>query len=460
MTHTGLKMSDVIGVLLRGLPFNVTIDDIIQFFKTIQVHKSCIEMIHMYNGKFSGLAFVELHSKEEIRMALLMDRNHIGDRYIDVMEINDDKLDQIRKAAISGIRRLELHRMCTSVASDYTDYDVPSSSSGRDHRARSRSPLMLNPRTRYAYVTGFPQNTLYKGVRAFFDGCIIGTGCVHLFRAENDRFRGDGYIEFASSDELKKALRRNGDLYQGTNKITIEPCSEEEVVDMKPYMMEKARPLGRTGPHFEEGYGGYRSAREGGGGDYGNRYSHGRSDGGYRGNGYHSNSRGRGKERSSRYGDHSHGSGSSNRGQYHKELDSIGTVRSVSIDRRHSSDHVTRDHYDLSYRIDRYPSLYTSSGGNIGNHGHHALPTSGTRDNKNKTLRMSGMSLTTGISDVVLFFKNYGIQYEDVRIQCYDDGTPNGKAFVTFPSERIASAALHDMNRRLLKGNYVELLPV
>lgn len=419
-------MADLLGVLLRGLPFNVTIEDIVQFFKsTAHVHKDRIQMIYMYNGKFSGLAFVELHSKEEIKMALLMDRNHIGDRYIDVMEVTEDKLDQIRKGAISGIRRLELHRMCGNDGSA-----VPSTSSGRGIRGRSRSPILRAPRTRYAYVTGFPQNILYKGVRAFFDGCMIGNGCVHLFRGENEKFRGDGYIEFASSEELKKGLRRNGELYQGTHPITVEPCSEQEVEDMKPYMMGRTRPTGRSGPHFEEGHGGYRARDDFGG------YRH-RSDG-YRGNG-------RGKERSSRYG-------SSDYYQSGREFESIRSV----TDRRHED---SRKDYDVSYTTERYSS-YFGGHGNHGNHGHYAPPTTSSRDSKNKTLRISGMSSSTNISDVVIFFKNYGVEYENVRIQCYDDGTPNGKAFVTFPSERIASAALHDMSQRPLKGNYIELFPV
>ena len=80
---------------------------------------------------------------------------------------------------------------------------------------------------------------------------------------------------------------------------------------------------------------------------------------------------------------------------------------------------------------------------------------SNSRDKK--TLKVDGLSPSATITDIVTFFRNYGIEYECVRMQCYDDGTPNGKAFVTFPSERIASAALHDMNRRLLKSSYVDL---
>ena len=449
------NMAVAIGVLLRGLPFNVRLDDISQFFSTLNIAKNRIDMMYMYDGKFSGLAFVQLRNKDEVKVALLMDRNHIGDRYIDVMEVSEQKLDQIRKAAMSGIRRLELHRMCSSDVGGERSQDNGGhrsrggggGSGNGAVRQRSRSPLMRNPRTRFAYVTGFPQNTLYKGVRSFFDGCIIGVGCVHLFRGENDKFRGDGYIEFASSEELKKALKRNGDRYQGSYMITIEPCSEEEVLDMKPYMMEKARPSrGKGGgpPHFEEGYGGYRD-RE----DYGGyRYE---SVGSYRGN---TRSR-EGSSSHARYDSFSH-----NRWTGYRENEREHPPNDMPRQMVYESPYVegtrgTRRGNDLkrdfeeSYTTERYSSTHP---------GHSGISISSGREKK--TVRMHGLPPTATISDIVSFFKNYGVEYESVRVQCFDDGTPNGKAFVTFPSERIAHAALHDMNRRLLKNNYIELSPV
>jgi heterogeneous nuclear ribonucleoprotein F/H len=433
-------MAGIRGVLLRGLPFSVSLEDIVSFFNTLTIHRDKVEMIYMYSGKFSGLAYVELRNKDEIKMALLMDRNHIGDRYIDVMEVSEDKVDQIRKAAISGIGRLDLHRMC---AIESHDRGASGSGfkrrSGQVFRERSRSPMTKNPRTRFAYVTGFPENTLYKGIRSFFDGCIIGTGCVHLFRLDNDKFRGDGYVEFASSEELKKALRLNKALYKGTHEIIIEPCSEEELMNMRPYVSVKSRTAGGggSGGRSDESFGSYRARSE----PYNQDYDAGPS--------YYTGSRGRSR--------HSFGSGSrqdmSPRRYRHSNMDrrDYPPAESYSFNSGRHYDNPRRD-YDLSYTTDRYPSSYTSS--------HHSNHSSSGHGSKNKTLRVEGMSSSTGISDVVAFFKNYGVEYENVRIQCYDDGTPNGKAFVTFPSERIASAAYHDMNQRPLKNTYIELFLV
>lgn len=432
------------GVLLRGLPFNCTVDDIAQFFNTLTIHKNAVEMVYMYNGRFSGIAYIKLRNRDEVKLSLLMDQNHIGDRYIDVMEVSEEKLEQIRESAIGGIRRLDLHRMCSSDtrprANDMGSRGGRNSSGGRHVRERSRSPIQVkNLRTRFSYVTGFPQDTLYKGVRQFFDGCLIGPSCVHLFRAENDRFRGDGYIEFASSDELKKALKRNEAFYQGSHCITIEPCSEEEVNDMKPYMMETTTPLGRGGGNVDEGYGGYRG---------GSRDSY----GGYRAESTGNFSRGgssRGRESShGHYGDYLHGRWGGDYRHGNRELGSI----EHSSGSRHYSNNGGGKRDDLKRGYESHERYVNSS---------HATPVGGGQSSREKkTLRLQGLSPSTGISDIVTFFRNYGVEYESVRIQCYDDGTPNGRAFVTFASERIASAALHDMNRRLLKNSYVELAPV
>lgn len=421
-------------------------------------------MLHMYNGRFSGLAYVKLRNRDEVKLALLMDQNHIGDRYIDVMEINDEKLEQIREAAIGGIGRLELHRMCASEGVRPRHDDGPRSRGGRGGggrrpRERSRSPLpQQHPRnggggaslrTRFAYVTGFPPDTLYKGVRQFFDGCLIGPSCVHLFRAENDRFRGDGYIEFANSDELRKGLKKNNDYYQNNFRINIEPCSEQEVNDMKPYMMDRPRPSGR-GRGMEEGFPGERGYRpreeyergaeprmgRGGRsprereqryGDYGDRWG-----GDYR----HGNERGFGQQMGVEHHNHRYTSGSGG---------------------RRGGEEFKRD-YEPAERDYAYMQASHYGGGGhpsaVGNN------SSGPSSREKKTLRLQGLSPSTGISDIVTFFRNYGVEYEGVRLQCHDDGSPNGRAFVTFPSERIASAALHDMNRRLLKNSYVEISPV
>lgn len=434
-------MSKAMGVLLRGLPFEADQDDVRQFFVSLNVPLNNVEMIYTFDEKFSGLCFVRLHSPEEVKMALLMDRNHMGGRYIDVMTATEEKLDQIKKAACNGLGRRELHRMCGDsrpINVDHRDRYGGGGHSrrGSDRRHRSRSPVQRDPTPdRFAYFNGFPSEVLYKGVRNFFSDCLIGKGCVHLFHDDHGKFRGDGYVEFTDSSQLKKALRKDRMLFRG-RRIDVEPCSRDEVYDNLRFMMDRVGQGGR-GSSPDSAY-----------------------NGSYR----------RPGEREIRYGDRSResvdrdkwGTGGGRR-SYHRSRSSDNS----DLDdggRRHDSGYRGGAYNDRGYHrsVDHNESVGGSS--YTSDHHHHGGGGNGGGRNSStsegRTLKMHGIPSSTRISDIVSFFKNYGVEYEDVRIQCHDDGTPNGRAFVTFPSERLSSAAYHDMNRRMIKSAYIELLPV
>ena len=73
---------------------------------------------------------------------------------------------------------------------------------------------------------------------------------------------------------------------------------------------------------------------------------------------------------------------------------------------------------------------------------------------------MEGLPYNITIQDILDFFRGYNLEYECVRIQCRDDGSPSGKAFVTFASEKVALMAIHGMNNKYLSGRMVELFLV
>lgn len=440
-------MADACGVILRGLPFQADVDDIKDFFKPLSIPNSHVQIIVCSDGLSSGMAFVELRDEEEVKRALLMDHNHIGNRYIEVMRISEGKLDEIRSAASEGATRQEMHRLCSGTGSEWNGRRKERE---RQPHYRDRSPRgrITAMRTRFAYITGLPPGAMYKDVRQFFDGCLIAKGCIHLIRDQFNHFRGDGYVEFASSDEVKKGLRKDGMMLRGSE-VRIDPCSEEEVLDMLPYTERRDNnphqsQSGSQNPgahqsravHFEEGYGGYRIEKEG--------------YGGYRREGD------RGQDTLSYFG-------------YREEFDTTkgergrGGFEPVEYESAYSTAG-GRGRSRSSYSKQQEPS------GRFDRYGGHTSPVAyqpppmgysvQQSPHSTKTLKMQGIPVGANPSDVVAFFKNYGIQFEDVRMQCHEDGSPNGKAFVTFPSERISQAAFHDMSGRMIRGIPIELYPV
>ncbi|KAJ8976946.1 hypothetical protein NQ317_010142 [Molorchus minor] len=86
-------------VKLRGLPWSATSDDILKFFSDCKVvgDKFGIHMTTSREGRPSGEAFVELEDIEDLEIALTKDRDHIGNRYIEVFKVNRAEMDWVIK---------------------------------------------------------------------------------------------------------------------------------------------------------------------------------------------------------------------------------------------------------------------------------------------------------------------------------------------------------------------------
>nr|XP_054773721.1 heterogeneous nuclear ribonucleoprotein H3-like isoform X1 [Lytechinus pictus] len=69
-------------VHMRGLPFNVTEQDIREFFHGSAM--PCNIVIHDINGKRTGLGDVDFGSHDEAQAAMKKDKNNIGTRYIEL----------------------------------------------------------------------------------------------------------------------------------------------------------------------------------------------------------------------------------------------------------------------------------------------------------------------------------------------------------------------------------------
>ncbi|XP_041855941.1 G-rich sequence factor 1 [Melanotaenia boesemani] len=80
-------------VMLRGLPFSCTEDDIAHFFSGLDIVENGITIVADFRGRNSGEAYVRFSSQEAADKALQKDRELIGHRYIEVFP---SKIDEIR----------------------------------------------------------------------------------------------------------------------------------------------------------------------------------------------------------------------------------------------------------------------------------------------------------------------------------------------------------------------------
>lgn len=470
------------GVLLKGLPFNSLEQDIKLFLKPLEIPDEHIHMIKFRDGKGTGLCYVKLLDEDQIQRALLKDKNHIGQRYIEVTPATEEQLYSLQLAARSGdLTAREMYQVCND--------------STRRRSYRERSPVTMGMQTKCAYVSGIPAGHHYKELRLFFAGILIGRNCIHLMRdGDSTIFRGDAYVQFGSVEECRKGLALSGTKLAGST-VIIEPCTMDEFEENVYAEEQKGSRNNWESDHR-------RDYRRGGRGDrtpspvrrrqeaYKARYD---DQPEY----YTANYR----DRETRYRDtiamHAYGGEASFFGSPHEPLhhDRL-PAESYSVDQYsgrtphvHHPPAVLRDdylppsgsyisprqhnyHHHESPAIKeegRYPTSYGSSSvgsappleplpGVVHYAQDHQGPTQAAAERR--VVRVEGLPYDVSVHDIVAFFQNYSVNFDQVRIQCRDDGSPSGKAFVNFPSEKFARTAIEGCNRRYIGKRFVELFLV
>lgn len=92
-------------VKLKGLPYDATKPVIAQFLSDCAI-KDGNEGIHILLGadcRASGEALVALSSHMDMVKALNHDRNHIGNRYVEVMYVTQEQFDEDVKATSNAV---------------------------------------------------------------------------------------------------------------------------------------------------------------------------------------------------------------------------------------------------------------------------------------------------------------------------------------------------------------------
>lgn len=431
------------GVLLKGLPFNTSVDEIKTFFKAISIPDQNINIIKFRDGQQTGVGFVKLKD-EQMEHALLMDKNHIGKRYVEVIPSDETELHHLVLKARSGeVDAREINRLA-----------------GREVKKgvvkRDRSPIRKRLQTRFAYMTGIPPHHQYKEVRRFFKGILIGMNCIHLLKEPGSReFRGDGYVEFKDNDECRKALFLDGENMDG-HVIRLEPCTQDDFEHAIRHMMDSGggsdRPLHHShrspSPRYKEEEGYFTPAyreREG-------RYRNTIATMAYGGHGVIDRScvtRDEPYDRPSQWRDSpislDSPVGSSDRGHGH-----------IPLVTNHSYGHVEEKYPPVAPHGSS--SLFSGPTTTLGPQ--KPLMGSPTSLVERKIVRLEGLPYDATLHDIVDFFRGFNVNLEHVRIQCRDDGSPSGKAFVTFHNEKYAQTAVRDMNRKYVRGRMVELFLV
>merc|ERR1719317_548765 len=78
---------------MRGLPFTALESDVLDFFKVADLTPARVHIItDLGNGRALGIALVEFETEEEIVKAMDLNRNEIGERYIELFRASMGEL--------------------------------------------------------------------------------------------------------------------------------------------------------------------------------------------------------------------------------------------------------------------------------------------------------------------------------------------------------------------------------
>ncbi|MBZ3879380.1 G-rich sequence factor 1 [Sciurus carolinensis] len=96
----GEEVDDVYLIRAQGLPWSCTVEDVLNFFSDCRIRNSenGIHFLLNRDGKRRGDALIEMESEQDVQKALEKHRMYMGQRYVEVYEINNEDVDALMKS--------------------------------------------------------------------------------------------------------------------------------------------------------------------------------------------------------------------------------------------------------------------------------------------------------------------------------------------------------------------------
>jgi len=170
-------------VQLRGLPWEVTKEEIKIFFDGVSYLEDSIHIITNAQGQATGDAFVQFVDDENLHKAEERNKNNIGSRYIEVYRVTQE----IKDRAVARSR--------------------PWNPSGRDGMANGP----VSPSSQVVKLRGLPYSATDAEVKEFLLQGLEAAGilAIHMASDHMGRASGDAYVECVTDADVEQALKLN-----------------------------------------------------------------------------------------------------------------------------------------------------------------------------------------------------------------------------------------------------------
>ncbi|XP_020844165.1 G-rich sequence factor 1 [Phascolarctos cinereus] len=187
----GDEEDDIYLIRAQGLPWSCTVEDVLKFFSDCRIRNGehGIHFLLNRDGKRRGDAVVELESEQDVKKALEKHHLYMGQRYVEVYEINNEDVDALMKSL----------------------------------QAKS-SPVVNDGVVR---LRGLPYSCNEKDIVDFFAGLSI-VDITFVMDHRGRRKTGEAYVQFEEPEMANQALLKHKEEI-GNRYIEIFPSRRNEV---------------------------------------------------------------------------------------------------------------------------------------------------------------------------------------------------------------------------------------
>jgi RNA recognition motif-containing protein len=161
-------------VRLRGLPWEATEENIVNFFGGLDIVEGGIFIAKTSVGRASGEGFVEFVDSVNAQAGLEKNKEKIAHRYIEIFKSNAEARDMAAN----------IPQMVFDISNSTVD----------------QNSTVIRMR-------GLPWTTTEKDVKDFF--APVEVSVVHIISDHMERASGQGYVEFSSEEEGEEAMKKH-----------------------------------------------------------------------------------------------------------------------------------------------------------------------------------------------------------------------------------------------------------
>ncbi|NXN64692.1 GRSF1 factor, partial [Himantopus himantopus] len=203
-------------VLLRGLPFSSTEEDIVDFFSGLKIR----DIAFVYRGeRRTGEAFVQFAAPEMAAKALLRHREYMGNRYIEVYVSRKHQMQRHvpydRHMVTYPRARKEFEAVSEERGLSNTGGSEAESKLCREGTESSGSVLEsgnISSSLHFVHVRGFPTQTSAQDIIDFF-APLKPTRIMVEYNSHGDA-TGEAEVHFASQEDAVAAMAKEGSQLQ------------------------------------------------------------------------------------------------------------------------------------------------------------------------------------------------------------------------------------------------------